>query len=251
MRNRLRAVHQHRDTTGVRQVDQGLDRIDGAEGVGQVHECHQLDPPTVQQPFILFQNQLAGIGERHDFQGRAAALAQQLPGHDIGVVLHAGDDDFVAGPDPLAAETAGHQVDAFGGVAGEDDLLNAGGIQKSPYFLPRAFVGAGGAFRQQMDAAMDVGVIAAVTLADGVDHRLGFLHRGGVVQIDQRLAVDPLAQNGKIGADAGKIQLRRGNRGGGKRERGIHVTVPRCCPTPDGRPGNWPIVRAGALAESG
>jgi hypothetical protein len=79
-------------------------------------------------------------------------------------------------------------------------------FRKARTFSRAPFVGGGGSFRQQVNAAMDVGVIAAVTLADGVDHRFRFLHRSGVVQIDQRLAVNPLAQDRKVGADAGEVQ---------------------------------------------
>ena len=223
MRDRLRAVHQHRDASGVGQVDHELDRVDGPERVGQVDKRHQLHPPAAEQPLVLVQDQFAGVGEGHDFQRRAGALAQQLPGHDVGVVLHAGDDDLVAGLDRAAAETARHQVDAFGGAAGENDFLDAGRVQKGAHLFPRALVGGGGSLRQQVNAPVDVGVIAGVTPADGVDDRFRFLHRGGVVQIDQGLAVNPLMQDRKIGADAGEVQPGAGGRRGGKRVRGAHV----------------------------
>ena len=65
-------------------------------------------------------------------QRRARALAELLPRHEIGVVLHLGDDDGVAGADAeprcLGAGGGGvrhrvrDEVDALGGVLGEHDL---------------------------------------------------------------------------------------------------------------------------------
>ena len=42
-----------------------------------------------------------------------------------------------------------------------------------------------------------------------VDHRLRFLRRGGVVQIDERLAVNLLAKDGKVGANFFHVECER------------------------------------------
>ena len=47
---------------------------------------------------------------------------EQLPGHDVGVVLEARDQHLIAGSDARPDETLRHQIDAFGGVAREHDL---------------------------------------------------------------------------------------------------------------------------------
>ena len=60
------------------------------------------------------------------------------------------------------------------------------------------FVMAGGALAQLVHAAMDVGVIQLVELVHGVQNHLRFLGGGGVIQIDQRLAVDVLIQYGEV-----------------------------------------------------
>ena len=59
-------------------------------------------------------------------------------------------------------------------------------------------VGLGGAAAQFVDAAMDVGVVVLVKAAQGVNDGAGLLRGGGVVQIDQRMAVDLLVKNRKI-----------------------------------------------------
>ena len=62
------------------------------------------------------------VVDRRHAQARAGALAQHLPGHDVGVVLHVGDQDLVARRRRGAPEALRHQVDRLGGAAHEDDL---------------------------------------------------------------------------------------------------------------------------------
>ena len=44
----------------------------------------------------------------------AGPLGQLMPGNEIRVVLHLGQQDFVAGAQVGVAPTAGHQIDALG-----------------------------------------------------------------------------------------------------------------------------------------
>ena len=46
------------------------------------------------------------------------------------MVLHGGNQDFIAAADVLAAIGLRHQVDGFRGAANEDDLFLVGGIQE-------------------------------------------------------------------------------------------------------------------------
>ena len=57
-----------------------------------------------------------------------------------------------------------------------------------------------GAVAQFMDAAMDIGVVVLVVMHERVNDRARLLGGGGVVEIDQRLAVDFLVQNREIRA---------------------------------------------------
>ena len=63
------------------------------------------------------------------------------------------------------------------------------------------FVLAGGAFGEGVDAAMDVGIVALVVVVKGVDDDAGLLRGGGIIEIDQRLAVDFLFEQRKVVAD--------------------------------------------------
>ena len=60
-----------------------------------------------------------------------------------------------------------------------------------------ALIGLGRGVGEVMQAAMHVGVFALVGFRHAVEHRVRLLRRGGVVEIDQRLAVDLQRQRGK------------------------------------------------------
>ena len=67
------------------------------------------------------------------FRRRALALAMEMPGHDVGVMLHHGEHDLVAGPDMGEAEAGGDEVDRLGRRAGEDDLVGRGGVEEAAH----------------------------------------------------------------------------------------------------------------------
>ncbi len=57
-----------------------------------------------------------------------------------------------------------------------------------------------------MHAAVHIGVVAAVELHRGLDHRPRLLAGRGAVQVDQRLAVDHLVQSRKVGSHSLDIE---------------------------------------------
>ena len=101
------------------------------------------------------------------------------------------------GLDALAAEGVGDEIDRLGGVAGEDDLFLALGVEERRHLVARALVGLGRLVGEIMQAAMHIGVLRRVGLVQAIEHRLRLLRRGGVVEIDQRLAVNLHARIGK------------------------------------------------------
>ena len=72
-----------------------------------------------QQLFVFVHVQFTGVIDGDDFQHRAGLFAQQLPGDDIGVVFHRGDDDFIPGAQPAPAVALRDQVYPLRGAAYE------------------------------------------------------------------------------------------------------------------------------------
>src|SRR6202165_5605926 len=125
------------------------------------------------------------------------------------MVLHLGQQDPIATTDIHPAPGVAHQVDGLGGVAGEDDLLDGGGVDEGGHPLTCRLVGGRRLLADGVDAAMRVGVVAAVVVVHDVDHGRRLLRGGGAVEVDQRLAVDSAAENREVGSHV------RGGGGGG------------------------------------
>ena len=68
-----------------------------------------------------------------------------------------------------------------------------------------------------MRRTVDVGIVPGIELRGGVNHRLRFLRGGGVIEPDERLAVDQLMQGGKIATHAFNVKLGNGRGGFGIR----------------------------------
>ena len=83
---------------------------------GQQPNAVQLALQGIQleQPFVIDADKL----EPGRHLGR-----QQLPGHQVAVMLHLGEQDAVAGADVDAPPAVTDEVDRLGGVAGEDHFL--------------------------------------------------------------------------------------------------------------------------------
>ena len=76
-----------------------------------------------------------------------------------------------------------------------------------------------------MDAAMDVGVVVLVVVLSASRTARGFCVGGGVVEIDQRLAVDLLLQDRKVVADARRRRTPAAMRFGAMRRRDFRSLV--------------------------
>ena len=110
--------------------DDLLDRIDRAQRVGNVRDGDDLGSRS-EQLLKFLQQQLAAIVDGRNPQPCALLFAQDLPGHDVGVMLHGGDEHFVAGANVSAAVGLRHEVDAFRRAADEDDLARVGGVEET------------------------------------------------------------------------------------------------------------------------
>ena len=208
MRNRLGPVDQHPGVVALghlRHLGHGQDR---AQRVGGLRQGNQARAGA-QQRLILFEHDLAAVGDGNDPQDGPFLLGDHLPGHDVGVMFQRGEDDLVARLQELPPVGLRNEIDAFRRAAHEDDFFGRRCAEKRLYLLPRLLVGVGRTGRQRVGAAMDVRVVAGVKVRNGVDHALRLLRRRGVVEPDQRPAVDLLIEHGKIAANRGNVERPR------------------------------------------
>ena len=166
-------------------------RIDRAKSVRNVRDADELRfRPEQLREFL--EDQLAAVVDRNHSQLRAAVFAEKLPGHDIRMVLHVGDDHFIARMNLRAAVGLRDEVDALRGAAHEDDFGWARGVDEFLHGRARRFVFLGRLFGKMVDGAVNIGVGALVIPGNRVDHGARLLRRGSVVEIDEWLAVDLL-----------------------------------------------------------
>ena len=88
----------------------------------------------------------------------AALGREHVPGHDVGVVLHLGEHDGVAGAQVGAAPRVRDEVERLGGVLGEDDLAAGVGADERATFSRAASIWFGRLLGDAVDAAVHVGV---------------------------------------------------------------------------------------------
>ena len=100
-----------------------LHRHDRAQRIRHVGERDHLGARR-QQLFEFVEQEIAVVVDRRPLDHRAMALAQKMPRHDVGVMLHDREHDLVARRlDLVAPERIGDEIDRLGGVAGENDFL--------------------------------------------------------------------------------------------------------------------------------
>src|SRR5262249_19751806 len=103
----------------------------------------------------------------------------------------------------------GDEVDALGGAAREDDLLLGRGVEEALHLLAGLVVLLGGQRAEEVDGPVDVGVVQLIVAAGRVDYRLRLLRGGGVVEVDQRLAVGLAVEDREVVADLLQVEQRR------------------------------------------
>ena len=200
----LRRIDEGQGADGARLPAKLGYRIDRAERIRDMGESEQLHLRR-EQLRKLIERERAILAHRHEAQPRAGSFRQQLPRHEVAVMLHLGEQNHVAGAEKFSAPRLRHQVDALGRSAGENDLVRTRRAQIIGDALPRALVGLGRARAQFVQAAMHVGVVVLVIMPERIEHRARLLRRGRVVEIDQRLAMHLLVEDREVLANRGPI----------------------------------------------
>ena len=111
----------------------------------------------------------------------------------------------------------------------------------------RAF---GGPHTQRVYAAVNVGVVALVVIAEGVEDGLRLVRGGGVVEVDQRVPVDLLVQRREVGPHARHVEGRRwpvSDRGAGWSSHRFHASSLNSSPCgSQATTASWSCRRSGA-----
>ena len=118
------------------------------------------------------------------------ALAQELPGHDIGVMLKGREDDPVARLEIGRPPAAGHEIEGRGGAGREDDLAGLARVEEALHPGAGALIALRRPLGQAMHPAVDIGVVLLDEAGYGIDDGAGLLGAGRRVEIDQGMAMD-------------------------------------------------------------
>ena len=109
---------------GVGEADDFFYRIDGADGVGGVSGGDELRLGIDFRGEVGHVEGAVFVVDLGPADGHAAIFCHGEPGGNVGVVVEAGDDDFVAGLQ-IAADGAGDGEGQRGHVRTEDDFVGA------------------------------------------------------------------------------------------------------------------------------
>ena len=138
VRRRLRAIHQHRRSDCMRELDDSANRVDRAERIGNVRDRNQ-SCSRIEERFELVHPQHPRVIDGCHAQPRPGLLAQELPRDDIRMVLHLRHEDLIACLEPAAAIALRDQVDRLCRAARKYDFLGVRRIDECSHLLPRRF----------------------------------------------------------------------------------------------------------------
>ena len=151
-----------------------------------------------QRAFECVKRKGAIVADIDPAQNRALALTMEVPRHDVGVMLHHAQHDLVAGADVRKAEARRNEIDRLGRRSGENDLLVRGGVDEPPHGLSGRLVSLGRRIGEIVQAAMHIRILVLIGVRQAVDDLLRLLSRGGIIQIDERLAIRALGEDREI-----------------------------------------------------
>src|SRR4030095_7294742 len=98
-----------------------------------------------EQLLILVHQEFAAVIDGYDPECGSFLLSQNLPGNDVGVMLHGRNYNFIPGLDMRSAIALGNEVNPFGRPADENDLTLFRSIDEPPGLGARFFIGFRGA----------------------------------------------------------------------------------------------------------
>ena len=103
---RLGTVHQDRHIMFVGNADDLLNRIDRTQHIGYMSHRHQTSP-FGKELLVGIQLELSPLIHRNHLEGNSLAGRLNLPGDDVGMVLHDRDDHLITGRHTGIRKTGG------------------------------------------------------------------------------------------------------------------------------------------------
>ena len=188
VRDALRAVDDGDSADAVRLLDDFLDVVLEAQDVRDLR--HGDDLRFLRDLRLdVFLREVAVLLKVDVLERRARRLGDELPRHEVAVVLRDGDDDLIASLDIAEAIAVGDEVQRLRRVLREDDLLRTGRIDELRRAHARILIDLRRLDRERIGAAVRIGVAAAVVAADGLDDLLRLLRRRAVIEISDLFPV--------------------------------------------------------------
>ena len=185
MRRRLRGIDKGERSGGMRGSTNFFYGINGSERVRSLRNTDD---------FCFFRNQTFQRGNvertvithRRNDNFCARAPGNELPRHDVGVMLHFGQQNFVAGAKICAAPTCRHEVYRFRCATRKNAFPRFTRIQENGNAFPRTFEIRRRLLAQPIKPAVNVCVAFCIEITDGINYTLRFLSRCRAVEINRR-----------------------------------------------------------------
>src|SRR5471032_2475337 len=137
-----------------------------------------------------------------DVDMQITLFRQHLPGNDVRMVLHFGDDDAITRVKCSSPKCISDQIDGFGRALNKHDLFDRGSIDKLRGLRADIFHLLGGFCAQSMDAAVNRSITMLIKLKLTRNDLAGLLCAGRAVKVGQRLAVYFTAQQWEIATNS-------------------------------------------------
>ena len=193
MRHALGGVDEHLGADLVRSGDDVFKRVANTQNVGGMDHADEFC--TLKSVMECVHIECEMLGDGHVAKFHTSLLCEHLPGNNIGMVLHLGQDDGVALGQVRTTPSMGDEVDGLGRAAGDDDFVS---VEASLEFAAAGFVAFGCFTCEGVNGSVDVGVGFGVVIIHRVQDDLRLLCGRSVVQIDQRIAVNLTLQNREL-----------------------------------------------------
>ena len=157
------------------------------------------------------------------------------------MMLEMRDEDFVARNEAGTAVGLRDKVDRLRRATHEDDLGGGRRIDEALHFLAGTFEQRRRLLRERVHGAVHVGVMAPRVLGDSVDHSGRLLRGSRIVEVGERMAVDPPREHREVAANAPEVKRNR------RFADGSHQAIPRI----NSRSGSAPARSVSATARTG